>query len=150
VNLLRLFQIADERDLDVHPAALGEASRKLKRITPAVRRDPAARAAFLSVAASTHHQLGNTFGMEVKLDGFPAGVAALTPRPPPPPLTPPTPGKDTTESEHDSTSATNDSTYFCFSFDDKWEIAEGNWTIQVLHEGKVIAEKTFKIIVPLN
>jgi hypothetical protein len=95
-------------------------------------------------------QLGNTFGFEVKLDGFPAGVAALTIRTAHPPLTNPKTGKVTAVSEYDWTSATNDSTYFCFSFDEKWEIAEGNWTIQVLHEGKVIAEKTFKIIVPLN
>ena len=54
VNLLRLFQIADERGLDVHPAALSEASRRLARITPAARRDPAAQAAFLAVAASPH------------------------------------------------------------------------------------------------
>jgi [protein-PII] uridylyltransferase len=55
INLIRLFEIADERDLDVHPAALGEAARRLKRITPHVRRDPAAREAFLHVAASDHH-----------------------------------------------------------------------------------------------
>src|SRR5262249_15077592 len=52
VNLVRLFAIADARDLDVHPEAIGEASRRVRLITPAVREDPAARAAFLSVAAS--------------------------------------------------------------------------------------------------
>ncbi len=95
-------------------------------------------------------QLGNTFGIEVRLDGFPASVAALTIRTTHPPLTNPKTGKVMSVSEYDWTSATGDSTYFCFSFDEKWEIAEGDWTIQVLHEGKVIAEKTFKIVVPLN
>ena len=95
-------------------------------------------------------QFGNTFGIELKLENFPAGVAALTIRTTHPPLTNPKTGKETTVSEYDWTSSTRDSTYFCFSFDEKWEIAEGNWTIQVLHEGKVIAEKTFKIVVPLN
>ncbi|MES1199168.1 MAG: [protein-PII] uridylyltransferase [Pseudomonadota bacterium] len=55
VNLIRLFEIADQHDLDIQPSALGEAARRLRRITPAVRRDPQARAAFLHVAASDHH-----------------------------------------------------------------------------------------------
>jgi len=95
-------------------------------------------------------QLGNTFGIELKLENFPAGVAALTIRTAHPPLTNPKSGKTTSVSEYDWTSATTASAYFCFSFDETWEIAEGDWTIQVLHEGKVVAEKTFKIVVPLN
>lgn len=95
-------------------------------------------------------QLGNTFGIEVKLENFPGGVAALVIRTLHPPLTNPATGKVTSVSEYDWTSATGDSAYFCFSFDAAWEIAEGAWTMQVLHEGKVIAEKTFKVIVPLN
>ena len=95
-------------------------------------------------------QLGNTFGIEVKLENFPGGSAALVIRTHHPPLTNPATGKTTTVSEYDWTSATHENTYFCYSFDAGWEIAEGTWTIQVLHEGKVIAEKKFKIIVPLN
>jgi len=52
VNLLRLFEIADQRDVDIHPAALGEAARRAKRIDGSVRRDPAARASFLNVVTS--------------------------------------------------------------------------------------------------
>ena len=55
INLLRLFQIADERNLDVHPAALGEATRRVREITPAFRRDPEARKIFLDIAASKNH-----------------------------------------------------------------------------------------------
>ena len=95
-------------------------------------------------------QLGNTFGIEVKLENFPAGSAALVIRTLHPPLTNPATGKTTTVSEYNWTSASNENTYFCFSFDAGWEIAEGMWTIQVLHEGKVVAEKNFKIIVPIN
>ncbi|MGE0596349.1 MAG: [protein-PII] uridylyltransferase [Hyphomonadaceae bacterium] len=51
-NMLRLFQIADERGLDIHPVALGEATKRLKHIGGAVRRDPTARDAFLSVVSS--------------------------------------------------------------------------------------------------
>ena len=52
VNLLRLFAIASARDLDVTPEAIGEASRRIKRITPEVRSNPAACEAFLEVATS--------------------------------------------------------------------------------------------------
>jgi [protein-PII] uridylyltransferase len=51
-NLLRLYEIADRRNLDVHPDALVEASRQLKKITRESRRDPRAVEAFLAVAAS--------------------------------------------------------------------------------------------------
>lgn len=53
-NLLRLFQVADANDLDIHPAALGETARRAKDIDAAVRHDASARAAFLDVAASPH------------------------------------------------------------------------------------------------
>ncbi|HVY03541.1 MAG TPA: [protein-PII] uridylyltransferase, partial [Caulobacterales bacterium] len=52
INLLRIFQIADRHNLDIHPAALAEVTRALKRITPDVRRDPEASKIFLDLAAS--------------------------------------------------------------------------------------------------
>ncbi|KAF0183064.1 MAG: [protein-PII] uridylyltransferase [Hyphomonadaceae bacterium] len=52
VNLLRIFRVADARDLDLHPDALAEITRRLKRITPAVREDPDAQLLFLQIAAS--------------------------------------------------------------------------------------------------
>jgi [protein-PII] uridylyltransferase len=55
VNLLRVFRIADARDLDVHPDALADVTRRLKKITPAVRANPDAQALFLQVAASPNH-----------------------------------------------------------------------------------------------
>jgi len=51
VNLLRLFVIADRRDLDLHPDAFTAATRALHLITPKVRRDPEAVRAFLDVLA---------------------------------------------------------------------------------------------------
>jgi [protein-PII] uridylyltransferase len=54
-NLIRLFEIAERRDLDVHPAALGEAARRARRQTPEWREDDATRAAFLEVIASKRH-----------------------------------------------------------------------------------------------
>ncbi len=37
-----------------------------------------------------------------------------------------------------------------FRFDYRWEMAEGNWAFQIVHKGKVIAEKRFKVILGLN
>jgi [protein-PII] uridylyltransferase len=55
VNLLRVFRIADARDLDVHPDALSDVTRRLKKITPAVRANPDAQALFLQIAASPNN-----------------------------------------------------------------------------------------------
>ncbi|MGE0044683.1 MAG: nucleotidyltransferase domain-containing protein, partial [Hyphomonadaceae bacterium] len=52
VNLIRIFEIADQRDLDIQPSLFGDVQKRLRKITPAVRRDPAAVSSFLSVAAS--------------------------------------------------------------------------------------------------
>ena len=55
VNVLRLFAIAETRDLDIHPAAFGQAARSVRTFTPGWRRQPEARAAFLEVATSKRH-----------------------------------------------------------------------------------------------
>jgi [protein-PII] uridylyltransferase len=49
VNLLRLFKIADARDLDLHPDAFTAATRRLGLITSRVRRDPEAARVFLDI-----------------------------------------------------------------------------------------------------
>jgi len=51
VNLLRLFVVADRRDLDLHPDAFTAVTRSLPLITSKVRRDPDAARAFLDVLA---------------------------------------------------------------------------------------------------
>ncbi|MBV9997081.1 MAG: [protein-PII] uridylyltransferase [Caulobacteraceae bacterium] len=51
VNLLRLFKIADARDLDLHPDAFTAVTRTLHLITSRVRRDPAAAKIFLDILA---------------------------------------------------------------------------------------------------
>lgn len=49
VNLLRLFQIADARELDLHPDAFTGAARHLGLISARVRRDPQAAQVFLAI-----------------------------------------------------------------------------------------------------
>jgi len=51
VNLLRLFRLADQRDLDLHPDAFTAASRCSGLIGSKVRRDPAAAKVFLDILA---------------------------------------------------------------------------------------------------
>ncbi|HEY9233478.1 MAG TPA: [protein-PII] uridylyltransferase, partial [Phenylobacterium sp.] len=51
VNLLRLFRLADQRDLDLHPDAFTAASRCAGLIGSKVRRDPAAAKVFLDILA---------------------------------------------------------------------------------------------------
>jgi [protein-PII] uridylyltransferase len=51
INLLRLFKIADERNLDLHPDAFTAATRLATLITSAVRRDRHAAQVFLSILA---------------------------------------------------------------------------------------------------
>ena len=51
VNLMRLFRIADQRDLDLHPDAFTAVTRRLALITSKVRRDPDAIGAFLDILA---------------------------------------------------------------------------------------------------
>jgi [protein-PII] uridylyltransferase len=51
VNLLRLFQLSDARDLDLHPDAFTEVTRHLGLITSRVRRDPTAARVFLDILA---------------------------------------------------------------------------------------------------
>ena len=51
VNLLRLFRLADQLDLDLHPDAFTAETRALKLFTPKLRRDPQAVEAFLDILA---------------------------------------------------------------------------------------------------
>ncbi len=51
VNLLRLFRLADQYNLDLHPDAFTAATRMIALIGPKVRRDPAAAKVFLDILA---------------------------------------------------------------------------------------------------
>lgn len=95
-------------------------------------------------------QLGNTFGIEVDLDGLPPGPVTLVIRTIHPQLTNSDTGKTMTVSEYDWTVTERQKVYFGFSFDYRWEIAEGTWIKQIVYNGKVIAEQKFKVVVPLN
>ncbi len=96
-------------------------------------------------------QLGRSFGFRFRV-ADPALVGkTLTLRTMFPPLTNPASGR--TLSTQDRTfvpSNTTDVLYDGYRFDHDWEMAEGTWTYQILLDGKVISERKFKVIIPLN
>ncbi len=51
VDLIRIFRLADQRDLDLHPDAFAAVTRCLPLITVKTRRDPEAAKAFLDILA---------------------------------------------------------------------------------------------------
>ncbi len=95
-------------------------------------------------------QLGNSFGLEMRLANFPPGPVNLTIRTIHPPITNPKTGRSMTVSEYDWQVTSRDNVYFGYTFDHGWEIAEGVWTKQIIYNGKVLAEKKFKVVVPIN
>ena len=54
VNLVRIFHIADEKSVDVHPDALRTITRSLELITDDLRSDQEANRLFLSILSSHH------------------------------------------------------------------------------------------------
>jgi [protein-PII] uridylyltransferase len=52
VNLVRIFHLADEKNVDVHPGALQTITRSLGRIDEALREDPEANRLFLAILSS--------------------------------------------------------------------------------------------------
>jgi [protein-PII] uridylyltransferase len=53
-NILRIFHIADIKDMDIHPDAMRAITRSLDLITDSVRTNPVANQAFLEVLTSRH------------------------------------------------------------------------------------------------
>ncbi len=94
---------------------------------------------------------GRSFGIRYRLAGSAAPGAQVTYRTIHPPITNPKTGKAWTVDEWGPASArTGVVRYIGYTFEQTWEMAEGLWTIQVLHRGKVIGQKVFKVIIPLN
>ncbi len=52
VEMIRIFHVAHEHNMDVHPAALSQITRNLKRIDTAVRKDKEANRLFLEMLTS--------------------------------------------------------------------------------------------------
>lgn len=95
-------------------------------------------------------QPGRSFGWRYRLRGLPAG-SVVTLRTLHPALTNPKTGRTMAFSERRVRIAHPENIrYTGYTFDNAWEMAEGEWRFQILYRGQVIGERPFKIVVPLN
>jgi hypothetical protein len=94
-------------------------------------------------------QLGTSFGFRYRVHGVPDG-ATVTIRTRHPRLTDPDTGKSMTYGERDQTVTSGGDRYTGYSFDASYEIGEGEWSFQIIYEGRVIGEQKFRVVVPMN
>ena len=93
--------------------------------------------------------LGTSFGISVKLKGIPAGervdcwITWLHPK-----LTNPQTGQASDRSDFPSRRPIGEITYTGFKFDHPWECVPGIWTVRLIWDWKVVAEKTFNVMPP--
>ncbi|MCW5770987.1 MAG: DUF3859 domain-containing protein [Rhodospirillaceae bacterium] len=96
-------------------------------------------------------QLGRSFGFRFRITDPALLGKKLTLRTKFPPLS--NPDTKRTSGTQDRTfvvTSTGELLYDGYRFDYDWEMAEGTWTFQILQDGKVLAEKKFKVIIPMN
>jgi hypothetical protein len=94
-------------------------------------------------------QLGRSFGFRFRVTDPALMGKQLTLRTVFPPLTNPE-SKRTMTTQDRPFIGSSELLYDGYRFDYDWEMAEGIWTFQILHNGKVIGEKKFKVIIPMN
>lgn len=94
-------------------------------------------------------QLGTSFGFRYRVHGVPDG-AKVTIRTLHPKLTNPDNGRSMNYGEREQDVSPGSERYTGYSFDATYEIAEGEWTFQIIYQGRVIGEEKFKIIVAIN
>jgi hypothetical protein len=93
--------------------------------------------------------IGTIFGILVKLIGEPDGAIitshfrCIHPR-----LTDPVSGHTSETDDWESPRPIGIPRYVSYTFDHDWEFVPGKWTIQVLQDGKVLAEKAFDVVAP--
>jgi hypothetical protein len=95
-------------------------------------------------------QRGRMFGFQFRVTDPALYGQRLVTRKIVPKLTNPKTGRSATTVEGDLIAGPETVFLNAYGFDYDWERAEGEWTFQVLHEGKVLAEKKFKVILPMN
>lgn len=95
-------------------------------------------------------QRSRMFGYQFRVTDPALYGKKLTTRKIVPKLTNPKTGRSATVVEGEFVAGPGTVFLNAYGFDYDWERAEGEWTFQVLHEGKVLAEKKFKVILPMN
>ncbi len=94
-------------------------------------------------------QLGRGFGVEIDLIRFGEAPVRLTIRTVHPPITNPETGKTTRVSEFHRDVEERRNVYFGYRFTRIWGLAEGEWVKQILYRGRLLAQKQFRVVVPM-
>lgn len=94
-------------------------------------------------------QLGTSFGFRYRILGVPNGANVVI-RTRHPRLTNPETGRSMNYGEREQSVSPGGDRYTGYSFDATYEIAEGEWSFQIIYEGRMIGEQKFKVIVPIN
>jgi hypothetical protein len=93
--------------------------------------------------------LGRIFGFRVRIHDTALRGQTLTFRIRHPKLTAPS-GRTATEHLHTAVAPAPGGTLgHFFAFEYTYEIAEGDWTFEVLHEGRVLAAQKFRVVVSM-
>jgi len=96
-------------------------------------------------------QLGRMIGFQFRVTDPALVGQTLTVRRLVPPLTNPKTGQTATTIERDIVVSHEGQLMLnAYRFDYDWEMAEGLWRFQVIHNGRVIAEKTIKVVLAMN
>jgi hypothetical protein len=95
-------------------------------------------------------QRGRMFGFQFRVTDPALYGKVLVTRKIVPKLTNPKTGRSATSVEGEVIAGPDTLFLNAYGFDYDWERAEGEWTFQVLLDGKVLAEKKFKVILPMN
>ena len=95
-------------------------------------------------------QRGRMFGYQFRVTDPALVGQTLTIRKIVPKITNPKTGASATVVESEITASAGMTHLNAYGFDYDWERAEGEWTFQVLYKGQVLAEKKFKVLLPMN
>jgi hypothetical protein len=92
--------------------------------------------------------VGMTFGIRYQVVGGRPGTMVrlrCVTRLPGQGVTNPRTGKIFAVSEFETDAVVGSTTYLGYSFDYDWEVETGPWTLEIWHDGRKLAEKTFQV-----
>jgi hypothetical protein len=93
-------------------------------------------------------QLGIRFGFQYRLIGSPPGQEARLRgvwHIPAPGITNPVSGNTYRQSTRDFTASIGDTRIHGYGFDQPWEIVEGEWILEIWHNERLLASRTFRV-----
>jgi hypothetical protein len=116
--------------------------------TPTGRASIVESPSFYSDETRVPAQLGIRFGFQYRLIGSPQGQEARLRgvwRIPEPGIVNPANGNTYRESARDFTAAIGDTQIHGYGFDQPWEIVEGEWVLEIWHNERLLASRSFVV-----